>query len=307
MISSRRAKRSTLPKPVDRAEWLEVRRPYFNASATAVLFDRHPFMTPGDYATVKLTGVEQEPTAAMRRGVALEDAVATWWGLEHACAVGEVDDLYIGGNIMATVDRWALDDDCPIEIKTTSLRAHEPERHWLDQCQAIMLCTGASECWLVWLDSSMSLHETLITEDPELQAAIAERAERFMAAIELGIVPDWIELSYQNVATLHPHSKPAGVELGDEGLAQVQALVMCRQLKKDAEKDEAALKDQLAKKLLDAESGSYDGMEIITWRTAKPSLVVDVDMLEADHPDLVEKYRRAKPGTRRMLTRLEAR
>jgi len=300
-------KRATIPKPTDRLEWLAARRPFYNASAAAVLFDRHPFQSPGDYATVKLTGVEQEATKAMRRGVALEDAIATWWASEHSTTVAPVEFMHTAGRVMATLDRWDQDDDCPVEIKTTNARAYEPERHWLDQCQAIMLTCGADECWLVWFDSSMELHEALIPEDVQLQAAILERAERFMAAIDLGIVPDWVELSYRNVATLHPRSHPGAVEMDDDGLSLVQALAMCRQLKRDAEKDEMGIKDRLAKLLLDHEAGVYDGVEIVTWRTTKPSLFVDVDMLVADHPDLADKYLREKPGTRRMLTRLDTR
>ena len=297
-------KRGTIPKPFERPDWLAARRPYFNASATAVLFDRHPYESPGDYATVKLTGIEPEATRAMRRGVALEDAIATWWSAEHASTVTPVDFLHTAGRVMATLDAWADDDDCPVEIKTTNARAYEPERHWLDQCQAIMLACGADDCWLVWLDSSMDLHEALIHEDVELQAAILERAERFMAAIDLGIVPDWVELSYRNVAALHPNSQGTK-QLDDEGLSLVQALAMTRMIKRDAEKDETVIKDQLAKVLLDAEVGTYDGAEIVTWRTSKPRHVVDVDMLRADHPDLAEKYTVEQPGSRRMLTRLD--
>lgn len=295
--------RSTLPKPADRDDWLEVRRPYFNASAAAVLWDRHPFMTPGDYATIKLTGVEQEQTSAMRRGVMLEDAIATWWSVEHACAVRDVDELYVADRVMATVDKWADDDDCPIEIKTTNQFAREPEHHWLDQCQAIMACTGADACWLVWFDPSMQLHEYLVSAYPELQDALLQRAERFMAAIDLGIVPDWVELSYQNVAQLHP--QPAGaVELDDAALDLVRELATLRQIKRDAEKEEQVTKDALAKLLLDHEIGTWNGVEVLTWKTGKPSFRLDVDMLTADHPDLVERYSREQPGSRRMLTKL---
>lgn len=301
------AERRTIRKPPEREDWLTLRRPFFNASATAILFDRHPFLTPGDYATVKLTGTEQEQTRPMRRGIALEDALAQWWGQEHACAVGELADLFVAERVMATVDRWALDDDCPIEIKTANHRAFEPDPYWLDQCQSIMLCTDRDACWLVWFDPSMDLHERLIHEDVEQQKEIVLRADRFMAAIDLGIVPDWVELSYQNVAQLHPGEAGKTVELDDEGLGLVQALAMLRQVKRDAEKEETEVKDALAKILLDAEAGAYDGQPILTWKTSKPRHVLDVDMLEADHPDLVEKYRRDKPGTRTMLTRLETR
>jgi len=294
---------STIPKPVDRDEWLAARRPYFNASATSILFDRHPYMSPGDYATIKLTGVEQSQTSAMRRGVMLEDAIAQWWGIEHACAVETVDELYVNGPMMATPDRWALDDDCPIEIKTTSNYAPRPEPYWLDQCQSIMACTGADMCWLIWFDPSMALNEYRVNAYPELQAEILSRAERFMAAIELGIVPDWIELSYDNIAKLHP--EPEGVaELDDEALNLVRELHTLRQIRKDAAKEEDLTKDAIAKLLLGHEVGTWNGIEVVTWKVTRPSTQLDVDMLRADHPDLVERYSRERPGTRRMLVKL---
>jgi predicted phage-related endonuclease len=296
--------RLTIPKPADREEWLALRRSFFNASATAVLFDRHPFQSAGDNATTKLTGVEQAQTKAMRRGIMLEDVVARWWGEEHACGVTEVDDLYVAGPVMATVDRWCVDDDCPIEIKTTNYRTYEPAPYWLDQCQAIMLCTGRDAIWLVWFDPSMELHEKLIGADPTFQDALVERAERFMAAIELGIVPDWVELSFANVAAIHPVSEGV-MELEDDDLLLVQSLDATRRIRRDAEKDEGVIKDALAKRLLAAEAGTYGGFEILSWRTSKPTTALDVEMLKADHPDLVEKYTFERAGRRVMLVKLD--
>ncbi|MDF2732656.1 MAG: phage-type endonuclease, partial [Desertimonas sp.] len=179
-------------------------------------------------------------------------------------------------------------------------------RYWLDQCQAIMACCGAPVIWLVWFDPSFELHERMIAADHQLQDEILVRAERFMAAIELGIIPDWIELSYQNVAQLYPRSRPDAIDLDEDGLALVQSLDMTRRIKRDAEKDESTIKDALAKRLLDAECGAYDGHEILTWRTSKPRYELDLDMLRADHPDLVEKYTVEKPGRRTMLVKLDA-
>ncbi|MET0521353.1 MAG: YqaJ viral recombinase family protein, partial [Jiangellaceae bacterium] len=182
-------RRWKLPKPGDRDEWLAARRPYFNASATSILFDRHPYMTPGDYATEKLTGVGQAQTRAMVRGTMLEDAIAQWWAFEHAADAEVVQTLYVAEAVMATADRWCPQDNCPVEIKTTTERAHDPRQYWLDQCQSIMLCAGADACWLVWFDASMDIRERLVEADVDLQDEIVRRAERFMAAIELGIVP----------------------------------------------------------------------------------------------------------------------
>lgn len=295
--------RRTIAKPADRQDWLQARQPFFNASATSVLFDRHPYMTPGDYATEKLTGNEQRQTRAMARGTRLEDVVARWWGDEHNEGVNEVEQLYINGSVMATIDRLT-DGGVPVEIKTTNARCFEPMPYWLDQCQSIMLCTGASYCHLVWLDASLDIHAIDVTQDLDLQTQILDRAERFMAAIELGMVPE-VELSYRNVAALHPY--PAGVaELDEEGLDAVRQLDLVRQIKRDATKDEERLKDRVAKLLYDSESGTWDGFEVVTWRTSKPSLSFDAEMFAADHPDLYEKYLREKPGSRRMITKLEA-
>jgi predicted phage-related endonuclease len=302
------AQRSTIDKPADREEWLAARRPYFNASATAVLFDRHPFLTAGDYATTKLTGFEQAQTRAMRRGTMLESAIAHWWATEQdheseGSGLGGGDALFIAGCVMATPDCFWWGE--PVEIKTTSERHYEPARYWLDQCQSILLCVGAPVMHLVWLDPSMDIHSCEVEPDEELQQEILDRADRFMAAIELGMVPDWVQLSYQNVTALHPESTDRSVVLDDDDLLMVQSLDMTRRIKRDAEKDESTIKDVIAKRLLDADSGVYDGHEILTWRTGKPRRELDVDMLRADHPDLVDKYTTERPGRRLMLVKLD--
>jgi len=240
----------------------------------------------------------------MRRGVMLEDAIAQWWATDADVEVSEVDELYVCGPMMATPDRVSQ-DGIPVEIKTTNRIAAEPEFYWLDQCQSIMACVDAPECELIWFDSTMELRHMTVVAYPELQAAILQRAERFMAAIELGIVPDWVELSYENVARLHP--EPVGAaELDDAGLDLVRELATLRQIKKDADKEEHLTKDALAKVLLDNEVGTWNGIEVVTWKSSKPTFRLDVEMLTADHPDLVEKYSREQPGTRRMLTKLGA-
>lgn len=302
----------TIPRPTDRDEWLAARRPYFNASAASVLWDRHPFLTPGDYATTKLTGREQTQTRAMQRGLRLEDVIAQWWADDNRCKVVEPDHLYVRGPIMATVDRVVTGCDTPafpvgtpIEIKNPGHRVREPELHWLDQCQAIMYAAAAPEMVLVWFDSSMEIHERSLFADEDFAIELADKAEQFMAAIELGIVPDWITLSYDNAADLYPN--PAGrLELDDHGLDLVQKLDVIRQIRRDAEADERKLRDQLAGLLLDCEAGAWRGQDIVTWKATKSTMVVDVKRLAEENPDLAARYLTERPGSRRMLVHLGA-
>ena len=299
--------RSTIPKPDDRDEWLAVRRPYFNASAAAVLFDEHPYMTSGDYATIKLTGEEQAQTRAMDRGRRLEDVIANWWADEHACEVYEPKQLYIAGRVMATVDRLvegsagAVEDETPVEIKTANIFAPAPLPYWLCQCQAIMLATGAPELVLVWFDSTMDLRWQMVTGDLVLQARIADGAERFMAAIDLGMVPDWVGLSYANQAALHPEGVKPAVALDDAGFNAVMALRFIRSQRLAAEREEERIKAEIAGLLCDHESGTYAGREIIRWSNVKGSRQLDGKRLAAEHPDVAAGYYVDKPGSRRMI------
>jgi predicted phage-related endonuclease len=293
----------TVARPLSRDEWLAARRPWFNASAAAVLWDRHPFLDPGDYATVKLTGKEQEATRAMQRGLRLEDVIAQWWADDHRCKVVEPDVLHVRGRVMATVDRMVLDTGMPVEIKNPSRRVREPEQYWIDQCQAIMWTVDTDEIVLVWFDSSMEIHDRVINRDPEFGPELARRADEFMAAIDLGIVPDWVTLSYDNIAALHPD--PAGrVVLDNNGLELVRKLDTIRLIRRDAEADEKRVKDELARLLGEAAVGTWAGLEVLTWKAIKGTRVLDHKRLAEDHPDLVAEYMVDRPGTRRMLVHL---
>jgi hypothetical protein len=188
------ATRRTIPKPGEREPWLAARRPFFNASAAACLYDRHPFMSAADYATEKLTGREQADNRAMRRGRMLEDGIGVWFAHELGVAgLIEPDVMFAAGRMLASVDRFTLGGaERPVEIKTTNKYLDDPEPYWLDQCQAIMLCAGHDSMDLVWLDASLDLHYEEVDADETHQGDMLNRAERFMAAIDMGIVPDWI-------------------------------------------------------------------------------------------------------------------
>ena len=46
-------------------------------------------------------------------------------------------------------------------------------------------------------------------------------------------MPDWIDLSYSNVAELHPHPSVPTVALDDDALALVRELDTCRRIKRE--------------------------------------------------------------------------
>lgn len=301
--------RKTVPKPENRLEWLAARQPYFNASSASVLFDRHPHQTAGDYAAVKLGGEEKSGTRAMTRGQRLEDVIARWWADEYGDVIYEPKELFIAGRIMATVDR--INDPgsnyrpFPVEIKTTMDRDKEPKQYWIDQCQAVALCVGAPQIELVWFDGWLDLHHRTIDADPDFQAELVERAERFMAAIDLGFAPDWVQLSYENLSAIHPAGGAGAIPLDDDGLDLLRDFEACRQVRIEAEKAEDVYKGRVAELLMDADAGSWHGIEVVTWKKSKDGTRFDADRFAEEHPDLFAEYQVTKKGGRTMRTHLQ--
>lgn len=292
-----------VPKPLDREAWLAVRRPFFNASSAAVLFDRHPYQSPGDYAATKLTGKEQSQNSAMRRGIVLEQPVAEWWGEEQGYTLVEPDELFIHGRMMATVDRFITQLDRPVEIKTVGRIVEEPLPYWLDQCQAIMWCCGADTMDLVWLDASMDLQWQVVDGCEALQIEMADRAERFMAAIDLGMVPDWVTMTARNVATLHPD--PVGsIEVDEPTLEWLRVYVNIKQQIREAEDELDRVKDQIANQIGAAEVGTFAGEQVVSWKKSAGHWTLDSAALKAEAPELFNKYRVWRDGSRRFMPTL---
>jgi hypothetical protein len=279
---------------------LALRRPFFNASSASVLFNRHPYQTAGDYAAVKLTGKEQSQTTAMRRGQILEGPVADWWAEQMGYTLDEPSVMFACGRMLATLDRVTRQHGRPVEIKTTAERVAEPLPYWLDQCQAQMWCVGADTMDLVWFDGSMDLQWITVDADPQLQIEMADRAERFMAAIDLGIVPDWVELTSGNIATIHPN--PQGeVDVGERGLMLVQQYVNLREQKKDVEAEMETTRDAVANLIGEHEAATFEGGTVATWKASAGYWTVDSKTLKAQEPEVWERLKVWRDGSRRFL------
>src|SRR5690349_5812461 len=87
--------RRTIPKPSDRAAWLDARAPFIGASEVSALLGRHPFVRASRLALEKNNGASRPETPAMRRGRYLEAAVANMWSDDHGLALVEPDVLYL--------------------------------------------------------------------------------------------------------------------------------------------------------------------------------------------------------------------
>lgn len=296
--------RSLIPKPTDRDAWLEVRRPYFNASAAAVLWDRHPYMTQAHYAAGKLSARDDPENRDMHRGNVLEDPIAKWWAEDYGFAITEPTAMFRCDHLLYTADRIA-GDYVPtgdlVEVKSVRGYVYEPQMHWLDQCQAACLCADKPGIHLVWMDSSLDYGYVWVERDETWGAAIYEASKQFMAFIEMGMVPEGVQLTYEQQAKVHPLATVAKAVLSDDEYQWVQALAQAKATRLAAERDEERIKAELARILGDAEEGWWRGAPAITWRNDRPGTQLDWRSMAKEHRAIAKQYEKPKLGVRRML------
>lgn len=294
---------ATIPKPADRLEWLKARHTCFNASDAGCLYDCHPHKDLADVVADKLKAEpdDSEPTEAMERGTRLEPFVLDWWGDRYGVNVRRSEVLYRNGRLMATLDgEIAGDPESWVEAKTTSQRWDEIPEHVYWQVVAQAAASGKrGECFVAWIDSDMRFKDQRVQPSDEHIADVLARAEQFMAFIDLGLTPEGVKLSADNVLAMFP-APQAGkwVDLDEEGRAAIAAWDRLRRLRIDAEKQERAAKDEVANLIGDAEGAKHNGIPVATWRNNKASDRTDWKALTAAYPDVVAEYTREVPGAR---------
>jgi hypothetical protein len=241
----------------------------------------------------------------MRRGEHLEDALARWWADRNDGTVAEADVLYVCDRVMATIDRWATlpgSDPIPMEIKTTNLFiGANPEDHWLDQCQAIMACTGEAEMFLVWMDGGQLLYERRIAADFSWQSAIVEGARKFMAFIDLGMVPEGVQLDYDDAGKVYPEASLEATELDTDVASAVAEFRASRANRLEWSQREDRAKAVIATALGSAEVGTFKGEPLIEWRNIKPVRRLDTKALTEAEPELVSAFMVERPQRRLRL------
>lgn len=244
----------------------------------------------------------------MERGNRLEPMLLEWFADRHECTVYTPGVLYVNDRLMATLDgevRGA--DDTWIEAKTTRQRWDGVPDHVYWQIVAQAAASGRTRCHLVWIDAELAYKDAEVVPKPEHVADVLERAEHFMSFVDLGMMPEGVEMTAEHLARLYPSPVEGKYQaLEPSNLEVVREWERARLARVEAEKIEKALKDEVARFFEDAEGLTHEGRLVATWKaTERTSL--DVKRLKEEQPGLVAKYQRTVPvRTMRALKELDA-
>jgi len=295
----------TIDKPVHGgSEWLAVRwrdengLARISASNAAAVHGEHPYLSPAQLA-VELLKEEppqpQEQNAAMRRGNTLEGPIRDWaaqllgFPLTTPCIMYAYEED--GVRLIATID--AVSEAGGVyEIKTKRGRwSGELPRMWYWQGVQQAVCANVDGVTWVIFDSDLDIqfHEQKVTSD-EKRAHI-EACRQYLAAIDMGMVPDGIVMTYDDVNDMHPRGNGTAMELTEECARLLTDYRERQSLVELHENTMAVIKADLCKLLGDSEFGTLGGEVVVTWKTATRK-TLDGKRFEAEHPALAAKYKK---------------
>jgi hypothetical protein len=276
------------------AEWLEMRRPYANASTAAVHVREHEHESIAEWAARKISGAEVDETPKMKMGKMLEPALLAWYGLELGIPLLTPDRAWGIGRLLANPDGYALRLGAPIgvEIKSTPGRRSRKSRYW--QCVAGLAATGWREWHLVELEHEYgTLDVTMIIWCDQVERDV----RRLLAAVDsdwawvdMRMLPEDAEVTTEVARLLHPKVREAKRVLPESAEELLRQRKEAKARLKAAE-DEFSLLDGALRDLIgDAELAVLpNGRKVGTYKMVNGSSLAKAKLEEA-HPGLLADY-----------------
>jgi len=279
------------------------RRSYIGGHDIGAIIGVHPFQSEWDVWAAKVHGIRAKLTPHMDTGLRLETAVLDWWAEENGWEitgrnVHEKHPLcaFAGGSFDAIATRPGGQVKVIVDAKVTSgfgWTAVVPDYVQVQQ-QWYLGISQLDTAYIAALIGGVGPPETFeITADRDLQGDLLNAGEIWWDRhIVRGEEPDPSSASPAIVAALYPEAVTEQCALDDDTAQAVADLVVARAARKAAEAEESRAAAFVKARMGDAGEGWYAGERIVTWKNQRRSSV-DMRALEADHPNTVDKYRRA--------------
>ena len=313
------------------AEQIAERRTGLGGTDAAAILGLSPWRTPLQVWREK-TGQEQPSveTDAMRWGQLLEDVVAEEYARQTGRKIRRVRRTLRHPTVrvaLAHLDREIVADDKGpgvLEVKTTWARTDEWGEEGTDEVPAgyaaqvthYLAVTGRrwGEIAVLWL-RERRLGVYRIEPEPDVLRGLLEYEQEWWERhVEAGVPPE--PRSTAEAASLWPQSVAEQVVADRELESAAARLAAVRAQIRACREEEERLRLQLQKALGAAEElVAPDGRVLATWKTAKPSRVIDWGgvveelgpMVGQDRvEEAVSRNTRVRPGARRFILKLKA-
>lgn len=171
---------------------------------------------------------------------------------------------------------------------------------YLLQTQHALACAGGTHAWVPVVVLNRQFRIYRVQRDEDLIAQLTEKERAFWQHVLDKTPPP--PISVDDAYEQWPQDAGTAIQCDVATALAVVDYTNAKAKIKAAEMDADLAKSQIAKYMgLNATLTATNGKPLITWKTAKGSVKVDVDKMRAAHPDIVKAFEFEQPGSRRML------
>lgn len=299
----------------DHEQWLELRKKGVGASEIATLFGESK-QTPLQLWQLKRG--ESKPTftpqqeVAMQMGHALEALVADMFAAATQSVISmesEPDFLAIAEHneqLRVSPDRLFISNDnesCVLECKTTAqtIDSENIPIRWYLQLQYQMHVLELDKGAIAWLETGVShrFGYKWFKRNEELGKEIEKRINAFWQKVESGEAPD--PVTDVEVGGIYPESEAIKVEADDTDLFHIAELKRIESELKALEATAEAHRVAIKQRLQEADTLTFDGQTLCTWKTQKGAERFDSKRFKAAYPNEYKMYVTQSAPIRRFL------
>jgi putative phage-type endonuclease len=300
--------------PNDHAQWLAARRRGIGSSDVAAILGMSKFATPYSVWVDKVEGLPEDESPALEFGRRLEAVVADAFADRHPeFLVFKPSEMYAHGEfewMLANPDRLLWEDGDLVgvlEVKTSNYAddwsGDEPPDYVLLQVQHQLAVMDLPFGIVALLMFGREYREFRVERDERVIAMLVDLERDFWRRVEEHDPPpvDESEVTEAAIKWLYREPDPETVvELGDDGALLLEERAQAKRALDEAERAFRAADNALKARLGNRTVATVRGEVAATWNVVVRQGDLDVDALAADHPELVQKYRRPATTYRRL-------
>jgi len=263
--------------------------------------------------------VKKLDSLPLRFGSFAEEFVASEYSRSTGFDLIHDESIYVHPEysfMSAHIDRFVLEDSSSssptriLECKTANpfslgdwgeVGTDQVPLSYLCQCLWYMAITDLNRIDLAVLFGNADFRIYEISRDLELESTILQKANFFWNEYVLKDVPPPAQ-SEADCQTLFSKGDPAkSVEAHSETLELRKRLALLNNEIDSREEEISAIKQNIMTLMGEAETLTYQGKVIATWKAPKPSYRLDSKTLEQEHPEIASLYKIPVQNSRRLV------
>ena len=171
---------------------------------------------------------------------------------------------------------------------------------YLVQCLWYLMLTGIEQADLAVLLGNADFRIYEIHRDWELEEMLLDKAIHFWEkhVLEDRSPPAKTE---SDLRTLFPKSRGKQVEASSDSWDLIKKLKELNQKIHHYEEEVSIIKQNIMMQMQEADTLTYQGQILATWKNPKPSTRLDAKKLEKEHPEIIQGYQTPVANSRRLV------